>query len=168
MDPVSLFEEKGRQRVRVGDMSGLQAGVEPMVDGRDRLPGGTQLRRHVGVGDLTAVAGVRRGLRDMLRDRIAPEPAHTAELLTSELVTNALIHTGHGAVVTATLDGNALRVEVRDFVPDLPDPYVPASDEGTHGRGLLLVQALADAWGIRAQGVGKVVWFELTDVKPPE
>ncbi|GAA4895489.1 ATP-binding protein [Streptomyces coeruleoprunus] len=134
--------------------------------GDDHPP--AQLRHHVGSGDLTAVAEVRRALRGLLRHRVAPEPADAAELLTSELVTNALIHTDHGAVVTATLGPTALRVEVRDFVPDLPDPYVPASDEGTHGRGLLLVQALADAWGVRAQGVGKVVWFELSDVKPTE
>ncbi|WP_240109792.1 ATP-binding protein [Streptomyces sp. MUM 203J] len=127
---------------------------------------GIRLRRHVRGGDLTAVAEVRCSLRELVRHRIAADPADTAELLTSELVTNALIHTRRGAVVTATLGRTTLRVEVRDFVPELPDPYVPVTDDGTHGRGLLLVQALADAWGVHTQGVGKVVWFELTDVKP--
>ncbi|WP_399224890.1 ATP-binding protein [Streptomyces sp. TRM49041] len=149
-------------------MSGRQAGVEPMVNGWDRIPAAAQLRRYVGVGDLTAVAEVRRALRELLHHRIAADPADTAELLTSELVTNALIHTEHGAVVTAALGLTALRVEVRDFVTELPDPYVPVTDDGTHGRGLLLVQALADAWGVQAQSVGKVVWFELSDVKPAE
>nr|WP_149179775.1 ATP-binding protein [Streptomyces sp. TRM49041] len=139
-----------------------------MVNGWDRIPAAAQLRRYVGVGDLTAVAEVRRALRELLHHRIAADPADTAELLTSELVTNALIHTEHGAVVTAALGLTALRVEVRDFVTELPDPYVPVTDDGTHGRGLLLVQALADAWGVQAQSVGKVVWFELSDVKPAE
>ncbi|WP_107407960.1 ATP-binding protein [Streptomyces sp. CC53] len=153
-------------------MSGRQAeAVGPRADGRDRgvdrMTGAMRLRRHVRAGDLTAVAGVRRALRELVRRRIPVDTADVAELLVSELVTNALLHTGHGAVVTATLGPRALRVEVRDFVPELPDPYVPVPDDGTHGRGLLLVQALADAWGVHTQGVGKVVWFELSDVKPP-
>lgn len=42
-----------------------------------------------------------------------------------------------------------------------PRLRISNSDDGTHGRGLVLVQSLADAWGVRAHGVGKVVWFEL-------
>jgi hypothetical protein len=52
-------------------------------------------------------------------------------------------------------------VEVRDFVARRPRLRVPVADEGTNGRGLLLVQSLADAWGVRPHGVGKAVWFEL-------
>lgn len=84
-----------------------------------------------------------------------------AELLASELVTNALVHTDHGAVVTATVAASTLRVEVRDFMAGLPVQQVPAAHLGTHGRGLVLLQSLADAWGVRTHGVGKVVWFEL-------
>jgi anti-sigma regulatory factor (Ser/Thr protein kinase) len=85
-----------------------------------------------------------------------------AELLTSELVTNALIHTEDGAVVTATVAPARLRVEVRDFTTGAFEPQASApSDESTHGRGLVLVQSLADSWGVRTQGPGKVVWFEL-------
>ncbi|MCP9956715.1 ATP-binding protein [Streptomyces sudanensis] len=138
-----------------------------MVAGRERgTPDAVRLRRRIEAGDLSAVAGVRCALRRLWGHRIAEEPVCTAELLTSELVTNALVHTAHGAVVTATLDGGVLRVEVRDFAPEPPAPRVPAPDGGTHGRGLLLVQALADEWGVRAQGVGKTVWFELLGVKP--
>ncbi len=90
-----------------------------------------------------------------------------AELLASELVTNALVHTDDGAVVTATVDADTLRVEVRDFVAGLPVEeavtanHVATADHRTHGRGLILVQSLADAWGIRTHGIGKVVWFEM-------
>ncbi|MEV3993706.1 ATP-binding protein [Streptomyces sp. NPDC049837] len=124
-----------------------------------------QWRRHVGAGDLAAVPEVRRALRELLRHRDAlggAGGADVAELLTSELLTNALIHTEHGAVVTATMTPAALRVEVRDFTTALPSPYAPSVDDGTHGRGLVLVQALADAWGVLTHGVGKVVWFELS------
>lgn len=121
----------------------------------------TQLLRKVGGADLTAVPEVRHALRAMLGGWGGPGATDVAELLTSELVTNALVHTDHGAVVTATVDTEQLRVEVRDFVPGLTRPRVPHADDGTHGRGLVLVQELADSWGVQNHGAGKVVWFEL-------
>ncbi|MFD3334574.1 ATP-binding protein [Streptomyces sp. NPDC058700] len=127
--------------------------------GEPRQP--TRLLRKVGCEDLTAVPEVRHALRDLLRRWGGPGASDVAELLTSELVTNALIHTEHGAVVTATVVPEQLRVEVRDFVPGITPPHVPPADDGTHGRGLVLVEALADSWGVEDQEVGKVVWFEL-------
>jgi len=120
-----------------------------------------QLLRRVEVADLTAVPAVRHALRELLSHWAERESAEVAELLMSELVTNALVHTAHGAVVKATVADSQLRVEVRDFVTAPPTPNEPTSDDGTHGRGMVLVEGLADAWGVRAQGMGKVVWFEL-------
>ncbi|MEU9981570.1 ATP-binding protein [Streptomyces sp. NPDC050856] len=116
----------------------------------------------MGRADITAVPEVRRSLRELLRHWGRPETTDAAELLTSELVTNALIHTDHGAVVTARVTPGRLRVEVRDFVPEPPRPHLPECGERTHGRGLFLVQALADEWGVTTHGMGKVVWFELS------
>ncbi|MEU6934270.1 ATP-binding protein [Streptomyces sp. NPDC046385] len=127
--------------------------------GEARQP--TQLLRKVGGADLTAVPEVRHALRAMLATWGAPGAGDVAELLTSELVTNALIHTDNGAVVTATVAPEQLRVEVRDFVSGLHRSRTPRAEDGTHGRGLVLVQALADSWGVENHGVGKVVWFEL-------
>jgi anti-sigma regulatory factor (Ser/Thr protein kinase) len=117
----------------------------------------------LGRSDLTVVSEVRRSLRELLRHWGRRGSADVAELLTSELVTNALIHTGGDAELTVTLHRTVLRVEVRDYLERLPEPMLADCDESTHGRGLLLVQALADAWGVRMQGsdLGKVVWFEL-------
>lgn len=128
-----------------------------------------RLHRRLGRGDLTAVPEVRHALRDFLGKWPDPDvgaagadAADVAELLASELVTNALIHTEHGAVVTATVEDSTLHVEVQDFMAGLPVSDVPNADLGTSGRGLILVERLADAWGVRtAQGVGKVIWFEL-------
>ncbi|MBC2877543.1 ATP-binding protein [Streptomyces sp. TYQ1024] len=160
------------------------------VTARNEVNGGESepsWERRLGRDDLAAVAGVRAGLRRFLVHWGAPGRAETAELLTSELVTNALVHTDGGAVVTAVLGvgpsavvKGLLRVEVRDTLPRRPvlrasDAGPPAreggvrtdggrcADEGaaTSGRGLLLVQALADAWGVRTHGTGKTVWFEL-------
>ncbi|WP_329311328.1 ATP-binding protein [Streptomyces sp. NBC_01262] len=132
--------------------------VEAAGDGR-------QLRRLLQHADLPAVAEARQVLREALRGWGVPGLADTAELLTSELVTNALQHTDRGAVLTATLSperrSRRLRVEVRDFVSRHPRLRAPG-DQVTSGRGLLLVQALADAWGVRPEGTGKVVWFELS------
>ncbi|MFF0446721.1 ATP-binding protein [Streptomyces sp. NPDC004609] len=110
---------------------------------------------------------MRHGLRELLDHWAGRDTADVAELLASELVTNALIHTDHGAVVTATVASTTLRVEVRDFMEGLPDrPAVTAEQPDTldvHGRGLALVQSLADSWGVRTQSAGKVVWFELNN-----
>lgn len=132
---------------------------------------GRQLRRLLKHSELSAVAEVRKVLREALRRWGVPGLADTAELLTSELVTNALRHTDGGAVLTATLSSagaarsgrgsRRLRVEVCDFLPHHPRLRAPG-DQVTSGRGLLLVQALADAWGVHPEGTGKVVWFELS------
>ncbi|MFE3516477.1 ATP-binding protein [Streptomyces sp. NPDC059166] len=128
----------------------------------ERQGSGSRLRRRLGHTDLSGVGGVRAELGKFLGPRRGAEEVAVAELLLSELVTNALIHTRNGAVVTVTEAPGRLRVEVRDFVPGQePAPYVPNADDGTHGRGLILVQSLADSWGVTAQALGKVVWFEL-------
>ncbi|MCX4735641.1 ATP-binding protein [Streptomyces sp. NBC_01363] len=131
---------------------------------KERQP--VRLHRRLAHTDLAAVGEVRHALREFLRYRWSTEPAQVAELLLSELVTNALIHTGRGAVVTVSVAPARLRVEVRDFVSGLPLSYVPNADDGTHGRGLLLVRSLADAWGVSAHAPGKVVWFELDGERP--
>ena len=130
-----------------------------------------RLRLGLGAADLRSVSEVRRELRELLDDRAKPDRSAVAELLTSELVANALVHTDREAVVTAVVSGRALRVEVRDFAEQRPVPRPsPAQGEPdaarqrTNGRGLVLVRALADAWGVCAHGVGKTVWFELTDL----
>lgn len=144
---MNVFERKGTDiGTRTGDME------------RRAAP---RLRRRLGRSDLRAVPEARRALRELLRQWGRPGRSEIAELLTSELVTNALVHTDDDAVLTATVGPRALRVEVRDFVGRLPRPRAPEPGESTDGRGLVLVESLADAWGVQAHGVGKSVWFEL-------
>lgn len=84
-------------------------------------------------------------------------------LCVSEIVTNAVVHAGSFAELTVHTDGNILRVEVRDSGGGDISPTRPvAAAEDTHGRGLLLVEAVSDRWGSVDEGDGKVVWFELT------
>lgn len=84
----------------------------------------------------------------------------TAALLTSEVVTNAVVH-GQGTVlVRARTGGGRLRVEVQDDGDGAPVlQRAQREDEG--GRGLALVAALADDWGVQQVPGGKFVWFEL-------
>ncbi|MGW3957781.1 ATP-binding protein [Streptomyces sp. NPDC004752] len=140
--------------------SSAKATGEETDDGTDRARA-PQLRRRLGRADLRAVPEARREVRELLRHWGKPGRSEIAELLTSELVTNALVHTDQDAVLTAVVGPRRLRVEVRDFVARRPVLRVPPADHGTHGRGLVLVQSLADAWGVRSHGVGKSVWFEL-------
>lgn len=109
----------------------------------------------------------RELLRTQLTDwKIDGEVAETAELLLSELVTNSLRHasTPPGREIGlrfATYDGR-LRVEVADANNCWPTPR-QASPEDEGGRGLTLVQALAERWGCcpRRHGIGKATWVEL-------
>ncbi|MDJ0462670.1 ATP-binding protein [Streptomyces sp. H27-C3] len=155
---MARHQAGGRRAVTHGSSDAPEA-VEAAEEKADGRLG--HLRRRLGRSDLAAVPEVRRALRELLRLRGDPGRAETAELLTTEMVTNALVHTEHDAEVTVTLTAFKLRVEVRDFVARHPTMHVAAGGDSTHGRGLMLVQALADAWGVRAQGVGKVVWFDL-------
>ncbi|MCX4880034.1 anti-sigma regulatory factor [Streptomyces sp. NBC_00847] len=87
----------------------------------------------------------------------------TAALVISELVTNALMHTASSHIV-CELHGNddLVRIAVRDegCAPGEPHPSRARPDE-EHGRGLLLIDALCDAWGAHEHGPGLLVWAEL-------
>ncbi|MEV6958919.1 ATP-binding protein [Streptomyces sp. NPDC051207] len=81
-------------------------------------------------------------------------------LCVSELTTNALVHgvpPGRRFLLRMRHDGHGVRVEVHDSGDGVPR-IADRADEG--GRGLLLVAALADRWGVGARSPGKVVWAE--------
>ena len=94
----------------------------------------------------------------------------TASLLTSELVTNAIRYGGSRAVLEAAAPGGVLRVSVRDDNPALPVVGPHPSLTAESGRGLQLVSALADDWGVEheGEGEGKAVWFELRLDQPAD
>ena len=90
-------------------------------------------------------------------------------LLVSELVGNAVRHARGGPrsmKLRPAAGGDLLRVEVIDSDPSAPQVRAPnGQNEG--GFGLVLVQALADGWGVRPTDDGKAVWFELRTAPPP-
>jgi anti-sigma regulatory factor (Ser/Thr protein kinase) len=83
-----------------------------------------------------------------------------AELVVSELVTNAILH-GHAPIELAIRRrGGLVRVEVRDHSPAHPVSRRHRADAGT-GRGLVLVASVATDWAVDGDSAGKVVWAEL-------
>ncbi|MEV7024409.1 ATP-binding protein [Kitasatospora sp. NPDC093558] len=168
MDGQSRFP---RQRTSSGDayrsgpVQGAAASTGTAVPGATAPGCALHRRLHLTLdpADLVAVGSVRHRLRSALSHWGVPELSDTAELLSSELVTNALLHTGKGAVFDAVLGtDHRLRIEVQDGATRLPGRRRdPDAEYATSGRGLLLVEALADAWGVQLRGDGKVTWFEL-------
>ena len=82
-------------------------------------------------------------------------------LLVSEMVTNAVLHAGTEVVLRIGHEGTSVRVEVTDGSAAMPGDVRLANDESATGRGMWLVEELADAWGQRSHANGKVVWFEV-------
>jgi anti-sigma regulatory factor (Ser/Thr protein kinase) len=93
-----------------------------------------------------------------------PDLVEDAELLVSELVTNAIKHGKPSILLRVRSEPPGIGVEVQDAGPE--NPVMP-TEEPVHdqrsGRGLRMVAAVASAWGVRrpADGPGKVVWFTL-------
>lgn len=84
-----------------------------------------------------------------------------AQLLTSELVTNAVLHAGTEVQVVLEVHGDTVHVEVIDLTRRPPVArYTPYDDLQT-GRGLTLLESIASAWGVNPLDRGKSVWFDL-------
>lgn len=111
---------------------------------------------------LTSVGAARRFVRDVLITRqVRGETVDTVELLTSELVTNALVHARAAEELVVCVEASLIRIEVTDSVPQPPVRQTVPPD-APHGRGLAIVDALARDWGVAPEGVGgKRVWFNV-------
>jgi len=85
----------------------------------------------------------------------------SAQLATSELVSNSVEHALSGVEITLGLDGRRLRIAVRDN-SRVPPTHRPLRAADARGRGMALVDALADEWGVTPHDDGKTVWLWLT------
>jgi serine phosphatase RsbU (regulator of sigma subunit)/anti-sigma regulatory factor (Ser/Thr protein kinase) len=114
-----------------------------------------------------AAAAARRFVRETLNSWQLPcrdDLVSDAVLLTSELVTNAVVHAGTGIQVVCRLDRASVVVSVLDRHPArmIPDPPSgSARSDRPSGRGLLLPGALSSSWGVAYAPTAKVVWFRL-------
>ncbi|MGV9449896.1 SpoIIE family protein phosphatase [Streptomyces sp. NPDC003635] len=114
--------------------------------------------------ELVAVA--RQQLRELLHDWSSADQVDSAVLLLSETLTNVLVHTDADALLLTEVRGEPgtrrMRVEVTDTSDDLPHKRRPG-ELASSGRGLMLIELLADTWGVDPRGRGKSIWFELTE-----
>jgi anti-sigma regulatory factor (Ser/Thr protein kinase) len=90
----------------------------------------------------------------------------TAQLLTSELVTNAVLHARTAMTLTIEETDGGIRVSVTDASP-VPPALRRHSVTATTGRGLRLLDQLSDAWSVEDSNGGKTVWFTLSGSSDP-
>ncbi len=98
----------------------------------------------------------REHLRSLHWSQTSPDVVDAVLLTVSELVTNAHVHAHTDAQLILTWDHECLHVTVHDTAPGLPQPR-DASDDALGGRGLMLVDAMADDWQVRPCRKGKAV-----------
>jgi serine phosphatase RsbU (regulator of sigma subunit)/anti-sigma regulatory factor (Ser/Thr protein kinase) len=161
-----LISERRRQEVLDDDLALLLMrfeGVQPDQQDVARLA----IQRY----DLQAVAAVRHQLHDLLGRWQSESILDELELVLSEIVTNALIHGQSDVDIRMRRHVGGIRVEVQDSSPQPPVPTVIVADDAVNaeaesGRGLLIVDALAKAWGSSPAGRGKTTWIEMA-LSPP-
>lgn len=114
----------------------------------------------------SAVPRARHVLRECLCPTHLPEEiCDTAELLVSELVTNAVKYGRSPVWLLVELRPGLVHVSVSDTSTSLPEPY-DADPEAEGGRGLFILDALAGSWGAVAVDSGKYMWFDLPVAAP--
>ncbi|WP_435643345.1 ATP-binding protein [Streptomyces sp. H49] len=118
-----------------------------------------------------SVAEARRLVTEAMAKWQMDAVADRAELVASELATNAVLHTRREAfrVTLRRLGDHAVRIEVYDFSRTMP-ALIAAGAHQVHGRGLALVDALSQCWGTDRLPWGKRVWahVEAPAGEPPD
>jgi anti-sigma regulatory factor (Ser/Thr protein kinase) len=114
---------------------------------------------------LEAPHAARRFVAEVLRERGDIELIGDASLIVSELATNAVVHACCRFEVAVQFEPGTVALSVSDSSAELPAIRDP-SPADPHGRGLLVVEALARRWGWVQTRAGKRVWAELTSASP--
>ena len=118
--------------------------------------------------DPRAAGAVRRFLREQLGSwGVDDDPIDSAELCASELVNNVIMHARSAFQLNVHLEQGVLTVTVRDIgrgAPEAGDSHAPVQDDDSmrvFGRGLTLIDAIADRWGSDRDVSGTIAWFVL-------
>ena len=108
--------------------------------------------------DSSSLREGRRFVAETLRAwRVDERRIEPVLLVANELVANAIVHARSAPVLSLEEAGPDLVLRVTDSSPNAPVPRAATPDE-SGGRGLIIVEALADRWGFDAHSSGKVVW----------
>jgi DNA-binding NarL/FixJ family response regulator len=156
--PIAHLSKRTRLTVLPSELRALAAMVE-LVSGaiestRTELP-----------NDLLSPRRARRFADEALQRWDCGELVDTVSLLLSELVSNAVMHAESPSEVVVRLHEDRLRIEVADRNATIPHRR-PPDDRSPSGRGIALVEKLADAWGLELEAGGKRIWFEVRRPEP--
>ncbi|MFC7219039.1 ATP-binding protein [Streptomyces polyrhachis] len=163
--PEGMQQPVRQGRPQASSQLSAQPSPQPLPDGASVL----ELCGDPSVGEVRlpsrpeSAATARRLTHALLRDSwgLSAERADAAVLLVSELVGNAVRHTGARAFgLRIHRQQGRIRVEVRDPSRGLPC-LLPVRDLDTSGRGLAHVDRIADRWGVDLLPRGKSTWFEM-------
>jgi DNA-binding NarL/FixJ family response regulator len=144
-----------------GDLGALVTNLAALGSGLDTTVVPLEVVEASLAASSTTPAEARRLVRAAISSWGCDDVLDTVMLCTSEIVTNAADHAGGDVRVAVELLPTAIRVSTTDTEPSLPVAQ-PALATDDAGRGLRVVDRLADRWGIVPQAAGKLVWFEVT------
>jgi anti-sigma regulatory factor (Ser/Thr protein kinase) len=134
---------------------------DPAGDIRDEVVARTRLP-----AEPSSAGAARRFVHEALRDALHASDIEVAALLTSELVTNAVLHAGTPVELVVRCRDGRVQIEASDSGPHAPRQL--AWEEGSEsGRGMTIVTALSDEWGVLPTAQGKTVWFRCHASQPP-
>ena len=97
---------------------------------------------------------------------LSPHVVLVAQLLTSELVTNAVVHAGTSVQLDIGISVSTVRISVEDNSAAIPQQQAPTSSKAVIGKGLEIVDRASSSWGWERIDEGKRVWFELERTAP--
>jgi hypothetical protein len=143
-------------------------GHEDRVTPRPRRSPEGRVRESSTLPNCPQSAGAARRMTGRLcaSAHLSQDASDRAVLLTSELVTNAFLHSRGTQRLTVTTRSDGVRVEVGDDSRELP-VLRPQDDEALEGRGVQLLELCASSWGARPTARGKCVWFEIRSAPEP-
>ncbi|MDQ1010577.1 anti-sigma regulatory factor (Ser/Thr protein kinase) [Streptomyces sp. V4I23] len=115
------------------------------------------------LAEAAEVATIRRVLHNRLSLWGLPNVVETAQLCVTELVANVIRHVGDGtpATLAVSMSGSCLRIELRDPDSRALPTLLRAQEYDETGRGMALVDAMTERWGVLLRGDSKVTWCEL-------
>ncbi|HEU0101138.1 MAG TPA: ATP-binding protein [Mycobacteriales bacterium] len=111
--------------------------------------------------DVTAARQARAFVRAVVGDEVDGDVLQDALVITSELVTNAVMHAGTASELEIRLDDGVVELRVSDGDPRTPVRRRLLGGPAAQGRGLGLLAALAEQWGVDQRADGKTVWAVL-------
>jgi DNA-binding NarL/FixJ family response regulator len=156
------FLEKGITARRLVDELLAVAGLLELVEG-------VVAEVKAGLGaDTSSARQARRFVDEVLGRWQCAALLDDVQLLVSELVTNAVVHAGSDVEVAVRLLGDSVRIEVVDRAPAASLRPSSPDHDAESGRGLMLVETMASAWGVEPIDGGKSVWFEIPRIDRTE